>query len=100
LDVDYIGFGPILPTRSKAAHEPAVGFDELRAACALSRHPVVAIGGLTPDDALRCVRAGAAGAAMIGALVGTTAAEVRERASRLATALRDAVDAQAQPPGR
>lgn len=35
LDVDYIGFGPILPTPSKAAHEPVVGFEGLRAACAI-----------------------------------------------------------------
>lgn len=100
LDVDYIGFGPILPTRSKATPEPCVGFEELRRVCEISPHPVVAIGGLGPDDALRCAGAGAAGAAMIGALVGTSAALVRERAAGLATALREAVDAWGQPASR
>lgn len=100
LDVDYIGFGPIFATRSKAAHEPAVGLEGLRTVCEISRHPVVAIGGLTADDALRCARAGATGAAMIGALVGATAAEVRERVVTVATALRHAIDAHDPAPGR
>ncbi|MCY1011144.1 thiamine phosphate synthase [Nannocystis pusilla] len=100
LDVDYIGFGPILRTRSKLAQEPAVGFEELEQACAMSPHPVVAIGGLGAEEALRCARAGAAGAAMIGALVGSTQAEVRARATELATAIRHAIDALGQPSSR
>ncbi|MDC0718628.1 thiamine phosphate synthase [Nannocystis bainbridge] len=93
LDVDYIGFGPILQTRSKLAQEPAVGFEALEQVCAISPHPVVAIGGLGAEEALRCARAGAAGVAMIGALVGTTEAEVRARAVDLATALKHAIHA-------
>jgi len=100
LDVDYIGFGPIRWTGSKAVQEPAVGFDGLREACEISGHPVVAIGGLGADDVLPCARAGAAGAAMIGALMGVTEEEVRERAASLATALRHAIDAVAEPPSR
>lgn len=96
LDVDYIGFGPILRTRSKLAQEPAVGFEALEQVCASSPHPVVAIGGLGAEEALRCARAGAAGAAMIGALVGSTQAEVRARATDLAAALRHAIDALGQ----
>jgi thiamine-phosphate diphosphorylase len=88
LPVDYIGFGPILPTRSKANPDPCVGMDELRTVCEISSHPVVAIGGLAGPDALACVRAGAAAAAMIGALAGASVAEVRERAASLASALR------------
>lgn len=92
LAVDYIGFGPILPTRSKANPDPCVGMDELRTVCEISPHPVVAIGGLAGPDALACVRAGAAAAAMIGALAGASVAEVRERAANLAGALRTAAD--------
>jgi thiamine-phosphate diphosphorylase len=92
LPVDYIGFGPILPTRSKANPDPCVGVEELRTVCEISPHPVVAIGGLAGPDALACVRAGAAAAAMIGALAGSTVAEVRERAASLANALRSAAD--------
>lgn len=87
LDVDYIGFGPILPTRSKAAAWPCVGLEGLRRACEICPHPVVAIGGLGLEDALRCGRAGAIGAAMIGALVDTTAAAVRARTAEVAGAL-------------
>lgn len=104
LPVDYIGFGPILPTRSKANPDPCVGFDALRAVCEISPHPVVAIGGLGAADALRCVEAGASGAAVIGALVATTVAEVRERAAGLASALRAASEARVggrtRPAGR
>lgn len=87
LDVDYIGFGPIFPTRSKANPDPCVGLDALRVVCEISPHPVVAIGGIGRDEALRCAQAGAAGAAMISALVGATASEVRERAASLAVTL-------------
>ncbi len=51
LEVDYLGFGPILPTRSKAKPEPCVGFDGLGEVCEISLHPVVAIGG--PPEAAR-----------------------------------------------
>lgn len=47
--VNYIGFGPIYTTNSKTIPDPVVGPDALRAAHAISRHPVVAIGGLTPE---------------------------------------------------
>lgn len=100
LPVDYIGFGPILPTGSKANPDPCVGVEALRAVCEISPHPVVAIGGLAGPDALACVRAGAAAAAMIGALAGSTVAEVRERAASLAGALRTAAEACAVDPGR
>lgn len=44
--VDYIGFGPLFVTNSKAQPNPVTGPDALKAALAVSRHPVVAIGGL------------------------------------------------------
>ena len=45
---DYIAFGPIFTTGSKADHEPVVGLAGLRAARALTDKPLVAIGGFTP----------------------------------------------------
>jgi len=87
LPVDYIGFGPVLATRSKALPEPCVGFDGLAAACALTTRPVVAIGGLDAAGALRAARCGAAMVATIGALVATSATEVHARVVALATAL-------------
>jgi thiamine-phosphate pyrophosphorylase len=44
--VDYIGFGPLFATNSKAKPDPIVGPEMLPAACNISRHPIVAIGGL------------------------------------------------------
>jgi thiamine-phosphate pyrophosphorylase len=44
--VDYIGFGPLFATNSKERPDPVTGPDVLKTALAVSRHPVVAIGGL------------------------------------------------------
>ncbi len=44
--VDYIGFGPLFATNSKEQPDPVTGPDVLKAALDISRHPVVAIGGL------------------------------------------------------
>jgi len=44
--VDYIGFGPLYATNSKARPDPVLGPQALKEALFLSRHPVVAIGGL------------------------------------------------------
>ncbi len=85
--VDYIGFGPVLATRSKVLPEPCVGFAGLTAACASAACPVVAIGGLDAAGALQAARCGAAMVATIGALVAASAAEVRTRVVALALAL-------------
>lgn len=44
--VNYIGFGPLFATNSKACPDPILGPEALKDAHALSRHPIVAIGGL------------------------------------------------------
>jgi len=44
--VNYIGFGPIYTTNSKTEPDPVVGPEAIKAAYAISRHPIVAIGGL------------------------------------------------------
>jgi len=87
LPIDYIGFGPVLPTRSKVRPEPAVGFEGLAAACAIARQPVVAIGGLDAAGAVRAAACGAAMVAMIGALSAPDALQVRSRVVALAAAL-------------
>lgn len=50
MPVDYIGFGPVFPTRSKALNDPATGIDALREVSSRSGMPVVAIGGITLDN--------------------------------------------------
>lgn len=84
---DYLGVGPMYPTRSKAdAHAvlgPA-GMAELRAAGIAV--PVVGIGGITPDTAAAVMAAGADGVAVISAIAG--AADVHAAAAQLAAILR------------
>jgi len=76
----YIGAGPVWATPSKPDADPAIGLDGLAEICRAVSIPVVAIGGIDASHAGDCIRAGAAGVAVIRA-----ASEVRE--------LRAAVDA-------
>lgn len=78
LPVDYIGFGPVQTTRSKASPEAYVGFAGLAAACAVAPHPVVAIGGLDAAGAVRAAASGATMVAMIGALTAASPAEIHD----------------------
>jgi len=76
----YIGAGPVWATPSKPDADSAIGLDGLAEICRAVSIPVVAIGGIDASNAGDCIRAGAAGVAVIRA-----ASEVRE--------LRAAVDA-------
>ena len=76
----YIGAGPVWATPSKPDADPAIGLEGLAEICRAVSIPVVAIGGIDASNAGECIRAGAAGVAVIRA-----ASEVRE--------LRAAVDA-------
>jgi thiamine-phosphate pyrophosphorylase len=67
LDADYLGAGPVWATPSKAAADPPIGLDGLRAICERATVPVVAIGGIDATNAAACIRAGAAGVAVIRA---------------------------------
>jgi thiamine-phosphate pyrophosphorylase len=66
--VDYIAFGPVFPTTSKHRADPVVSVDGLRAARALTLRPLVAIGGITPDNAPDCWSAGANSVAVISGI--------------------------------
>jgi thiamine-phosphate pyrophosphorylase len=65
---DYVGFGPIFPTTSKADHEPAVGVEGLRQARMLTPLPMFAIGGLTVASVEGLIQAGADGIAVMSAV--------------------------------
>lgn len=56
---DYIAVGPVFPTVTKAQPGPVVGVEFVRQARALSRKPLVAIGGITLERAADVYRAGA-----------------------------------------
>ncbi|MGB7437723.1 MAG: thiamine phosphate synthase [Candidatus Acidiferrum sp.] len=62
---DYLFFGPVYETPSKAAFGPPQGLQRLTEVCGSVSIPVIAIGGITPENARDCQRAGAAGIAAI-----------------------------------
>ena len=62
---DYLGFGPIYESPTKAGVRSARGLEPLESAAAASKLPVVAIGGVTLESALECWRRGAASVAII-----------------------------------
>jgi thiamine-phosphate diphosphorylase len=62
---DYVFFGPVFSTPSKARFGLPQGADVLAAVCRAVRIPVVAIGGITLENARACLSAGAAGVAAI-----------------------------------
>jgi thiamine-phosphate pyrophosphorylase len=78
---DYLALGPIFGTISKANPDPVVGVEGLRRLRPLTRRPLVAIGGITRENARAAFDAGADSVAVIGDLFpedGDIAARVRE----------------------
>lgn len=68
---DYLGFGPVYPTGSKADAGVPRGVAELERVAKAVRIPTVGIGGIDATLAAEVVGAGAAGVAVIRALLGT-----------------------------
>jgi thiamine-phosphate pyrophosphorylase len=62
---DYIFFGPVFATPSKASYGPPQGLERLAEVCHAVSIPVLAIGGITPENTLSCLSAGTAGVAAI-----------------------------------
>jgi thiamine-phosphate diphosphorylase len=82
----YIAVGPVFGTSTKDTGYSARGLDLVRRA-AERRRPVVAIGGVTLENILDVVRAGASGVAVISDLLnGDPEARTRDFVARLAEA--------------
>ena len=90
---DYVGTGPLASTGTKADAGAAIGPAGIAAVRALTRLPMVAIGGVTAGNAVSAIAAGADGVAVVSAVIG---AEDPEAAAH---AIRRAVEA-ARPPRR
>jgi thiamine-phosphate pyrophosphorylase len=83
---DFVVFGPVYRTPSKTPFGPPRGPDELAEVTASVRLPVFAIGGITAERVAEVRQAGAAGIAVISAII---AAEDPTRAAQeLLAALR------------
>ncbi|GHJ51043.1 hypothetical protein Nm8I071_03500 [Nonomuraea sp. TT08I-71] len=67
---DYVTLSPVFPTRTKPGYGPPLHPAGLRELIAASRVPVLALGGIeTPEQVRECVEAGAAGVAVLGAIM-------------------------------
>ena len=68
--VDYIAVGPIYATSTKTDHEPIVGIDGLRQVrSSIQDFPLVAIGGITGENAASVLSSGADSVAIIRDIV-------------------------------
>jgi thiamine-phosphate pyrophosphorylase len=63
---DYVTASPVFLTQSKPGYGPALGLGGLARIAAAASGPVVALGGVTADNAGACIAAGAAGVAVMG----------------------------------
>lgn len=67
--VDYVTVSPIYPSPSKPGYGPVLGTAGLRSIAERVSLPVIALGGVTAGKAADCRRAGAAGVAVMGAVM-------------------------------
>lgn len=81
---DYLGVGPVFGTASKDDAGPAIGIERLAEYCAKRIAPVIAVGGITAENARLALEAGAAGVAVLSAVA--CAPDVEEAARRLVEA--------------
>ncbi len=66
---NYVAIGPVFPTASKANPDPVIGLEGVRQARALTRKPLVAIGGINRANCRSVIEAGADSVAVISDLM-------------------------------
>jgi thiamine-phosphate pyrophosphorylase len=66
---DFITFGPVYYTPSKAQYGKPVGVDKLEIVCHLLEIPVFALGGIKKGNIHEVVAAGASGIALVSAII-------------------------------
>jgi thiamine-phosphate pyrophosphorylase len=80
--ISYLAIGPVFGSSTKDTGYTAIGLDRVRAAAARARAhdlPLVAIGGITLDNASSVIAAGAASVAVISDLLAAVSPEQRVR---------------------
>ncbi|MES2391963.1 MAG: thiamine phosphate synthase [Acidobacteriota bacterium] len=82
-EADYVAIGPVFATSTKPDAEPVVGLEGVRMARRLTAKPLVAIGGITRENAHSVIEAGADSVAVIGALLPAEGMSARQRAEEL-----------------
>ena len=68
LDVDYLGLSPVFVTATKRELQNQLGLDGVSAIRQISRHRLIAIGGINQSNARRVCAAGADGVAVVSAI--------------------------------
>jgi thiamine-phosphate pyrophosphorylase len=78
---DYLSLGPIFATQSKQRPDPVIGVDGLKALRILTKKPIVAIGGISLDNAASVLAAGADSVAVISGILPdcTSLPDLRDR---------------------
>ena len=66
---NYVAVGPVFPTASKANPDPVIGLKGVSEARALTRKPLVAIGGINRANCRSVIEAGADSVAVISDLM-------------------------------
>jgi thiamine-phosphate pyrophosphorylase len=79
--VDYVAIGPVFSTSSKDKPDPVLGVDVIRELRALTPRPLVAIGGITRENARAVLESGVDSVAVISDLIPELPLEraIRER---------------------
>lgn len=67
-DVDYIAASPLFSTKTKLDCNQPLGLSGLKKMCAISSHPVIAIGGIDESNVESVFACGATGAAVVSAI--------------------------------
>src|SRR3954467_4055264 len=64
-EADYLAMGPVFPRSTKEKPDPVVGLEGVRQARAATKKPLVAIGGITRENCMEVIEAGADSVAVV-----------------------------------
>lgn len=81
---DYLGVGPVFGTKTKENVPAAIGLEAIARLAKAVKIPVIGIGGIDVGNAAQVIRAGAAGVAVVSAVVGAQDVETAAREIRRA----------------